>query len=221
MISSSEHAADIGCDHGRLSVALLQQGRTRFVTASDISAPSLEKARLLAERCCLSECVHTVVSDGISHLSPGVADSLIITGMGGELIASILSASLQTAHSANTLVMQPMRGVEELRKFLRENCFSIVNERLVQDSGRIYQVIQSVPKEPSPIPSWFPQDEYSLGHMLFEKQDPLLLPLLHQYRSGHVKRLEQARLKGVSPEPLLAIINRADTLIQLAKEMQK
>lgn len=221
MVSGSKHAADIGCDHGRLSVALLQQGRTGHVTASDISAPSLEKARLLAERCGLSCRMDTLVSDGISHLAPGAADTIIITGMGGELIAHILGSAPETARSAQAIIMQPMRGVEELRRFLRENLFAITDERLVEDSGRIYQIISAAPGGSEAIPGWFPQDEFSLGYSLFEKGDPLLLPLLRQYREGHVRRLEQARLKGASPEPLLEIINRADALIHLAEEMQK
>lgn len=221
MIKNAEHAADIGCDHGRLSVALLQQGRAKRVTASDISGPSLEKARLLAQKCGLSERMGTVVSDGISHLSPADADTIIIAGMGGELIARILGSALDVAHSAGTIVMQPMRGVEELRQFLRENSFRIADERLVLDADRIYQIISAAPGDPAPIPSWFPDDEHSLGHMMFEKGDPLLLPLLEQYKAGHLKRLAQAERKGVSPESLLDIINRADKLINLATEMKK
>jgi len=221
MIKAANHAADIGCDHGRLSVALLQQGRTNRVTASDISGPSLEKARLLAQKCGLSERMDTVVSDGISHLFMGSADAIIIAGMGGELIARILGTALDVAHSAKAIVMQPMRGVEELRLFLRENRFRITDERLVLDAGRIYQIILATPGEPDSIPSWFPEDEYSLGHMMFEKDDPLLLPLLEQYKAGHVRRLAQAERKGVSPDALLDIINRADTLINLTTEMKK
>jgi len=221
MIKNAEHAADIGCDHGRLSVALLQQGRAKTVTASDISAPSLEKARLLAQKCGLADRMHTVVSDGITHLVPGMADAMIIAGMGGELIAKILSAAPDVTQSAKAIVMQPMRGVEELRLFLKENSLRIADEKLVLDAGRIYQIICAVPGQPAPHPPWFPEDEYSLGHMMFEKGDPLLIPLLEQYKNGHMRRLQQANRKGVSPESLLEIINRADTLIKLATEMQK
>lgn len=221
MITGSAHAADIGCDHGRLSIALLQQGRAERVTASDISEPSLQKARLLAEKCGLSSRMHTVVSYGISHLSPGLADTIVIAGMGGELIASILSASPGVAQSADTIVMQPMRGVEELRRYLRENNYPISDERLVSDGGRIYQIISASPGERESVPAWFPSDEYSLGYSLFEKADPLLIPLLTQYRNGHIRRLDKARGKGVSPVALTEIINRAEALIKLAVEMQK
>lgn len=221
LINNSKHAADIGCDHGRLSVALLQQRRTQAVTASDISEPSLEKTRQLCRICGLEDKVKTVVSDGISHLAPNEVDAFIIAGMGGELIARILSACPQTACSASVIVMQPMRGVEELRRFLRENNYCIREERLVEDAGRIYQIIAAEPNRAEEIPPWFPRDEYSLGYRLFEQRDPLLIPLLEQYRNGHIRRLEQAKGKGTSPAALLDIINRADSLIKLATEIQK
>ena len=51
MLRGSQTVADIGSDHGRLAVALLQQGAAERVIACDICAPSLEKARALCSRC--------------------------------------------------------------------------------------------------------------------------------------------------------------------------
>ena len=117
--------------------------------------------------------------------------------------------------------MQPMRGVEELRQFLRKNEFRIIDERLVLDAGRIYQIIGAKSGDPSPLPGWFPQDEYSIGPMLFEKRDPLLIPLLESYRDGHLRRLEKARRKGVTPKALTEIIDRMNGYINIAQEMHK
>lgn len=221
MINGSRLSADIGCDHGRLSVALLQQGRTDRVIASDISAPSLQKATQLASLCGLENRLVTVLSDGMAHLGPSEADAIILCGMGGELIARILEGNLPAAKNARCIVMQPMRGIEELRRFLRENGFRIADERLVPDAGRIYQIIAAKSGEPDPPPPWFPKDEYSIGPMLFEKRDPLLIPLLEGYRDGHLRRLEKARRKGVTPEALTEIIGRMEAYIKKAQEMQK
>ena len=49
MLTGSDTVADIGCDHGRLTAALLQKQICKMVIASDISEPSLEKARRLIE----------------------------------------------------------------------------------------------------------------------------------------------------------------------------
>ena len=156
MINGSHLAADIGCDHGRLSVALLQQGRADRVIASDISTE-------LAALCGLGSRLTTVLSDGMAHLGPDEADAIAICGMGGELIARILEANLPAVKNARCITMQPMRGIEELRQFLRKNEFRIIDERLVLDAGRIYQIIGAKSGNPAPLPGWFPQDEYSLA----------------------------------------------------------
>jgi tRNA (adenine22-N1)-methyltransferase len=51
--------ADIGCDHGRLSCALVQQGIARRCIAVDISEPSLKKTERLASRVGVSDRVET------------------------------------------------------------------------------------------------------------------------------------------------------------------
>ena len=83
MLRGSQTVADIGSDHGRLAVALLQQGAAERVIACDISAPSLEKARALCGRCGLGGRMDFRVADGLGGLHPGEADALVMAGMGG------------------------------------------------------------------------------------------------------------------------------------------
>ena len=147
--------ADIGSDHGRLAVALLQQSSATRVIASDISADSLTKARALALRCGVSEeQLAFSVSDGLSHLAPGEADALVFAGMGGELIARLLEEGTAVAQAAECIVMQPMGGTLELRRFLLEQGYSLVDEQLVLDAGRYYQIIAAKPGsgQPADIP---------------------------------------------------------------------
>ncbi len=219
MVEPSDTFADIGCDHGRLCVALLQQGKIRFAIASDISEPSLMKARELAAVCGLSDNVIFQVSDGLVDIPMGT-QILVFSGMGGELIAQLLSQSPQVARSARRILMQPMGGTAELRQYLFLNHYEIIDETLAQDGGRIYQVLAVRDGKPQKVPDGFPDPCYDFGYLLFKKRDPLLLPLLEARRMGHQKRLELAKAKGQVPESLLIMINQLDTLIRIAKEMQ-
>ena len=219
MVEPSGTLADIGCDHGRLCVALLQQGKIRSAIASDISEPSLTKARELAAACGLSDSVVFQVSDGLMDIPVGT-EMLVFSGMGGELIAQLLSQSPQVARSARRILMQPMGGTAELRQYLFLNHYEIFDEILVEDGGRIYQVLAARDGEPQKVPDGFSGPCYDFGYLLFEKRDPLLLPLLEARRSGHQKRLELAKAKGQVPESLLSILSRLDTLIRIVKEMQ-
>ena len=122
-------AADIGCDHGRLSCALIKQYGVKKVLASDISEISVQKTRTLAAKCGIGENELTAVRrDGLIGLSCGDADTLVISGMGGELIADIIDRNKPLALSCERIIMQPQRGVEELRAYLRANGFAIYDE---------------------------------------------------------------------------------------------
>ena len=49
-INNAHTLADIGCDHGKVSVMCLLEKRAQHVIACDISAPSLQKAEKLGVR---------------------------------------------------------------------------------------------------------------------------------------------------------------------------
>jgi len=212
-VAYTKTAADIGCDHGKLGAALLQQGRVQHLFASDISLPSLEKARALFTQIGLEEHAEFYVSDGLSHLKPGQADVLLFAGMGGELIAELLEKGDSVARSAKKICMQPMGGLIELRRFLNAHNYRIVEAELVQDAGRVYQVLSAVNLPPLPPPEGFPEGEHAYSPLLFHKQDPLLLPLLRSSLASHKKRLEKAKARGKEPESLLEILNILEALI--------
>ena len=218
MLGHFDTVADIGSDHGRLAVALLQQKNATRVIASDISALSLNKARELSANCGVEAQIDLRVADGLSGLTKGEADALVIAGMGGALIANILAASVEITRSAKRIVMQPMRGTEDLRFYLHHNGFRILDERIVREAGRYYQLIAACSGEPEPIPAWFPQGVYTYGWVTAQKRDPMLLPLLLKNRAGHLKRLERAQKAGASPETLLKELQKLDLLIGLMED---
>ena len=219
LVKSGDVLCDVGSDHAYLPLMLIKNGVIERAVACDVNAGPLERGRQHAAKQGVSS-IEFVLSDGLGSVETPF-DVAAICGMGGELIARILEANLPAAKNARCITMQPMRGIEELRQFLRKNEFRIIDERLVLDAGRIYQIIGAKSGEPAPLPSWFPQTEYSFGPMLFEKRDPLLIPLLESYRDGHLRRLEKARRKGVTPKALTEIIDRMNGYINIAQEMHK
>lgn len=195
--------ADVGCDHGKLTAALLQGGIAEHVFASDISEESLMKARELIKKCGLEASVTFECASGLSYLSQGQAEAAVLAGMGGELIARLISESFMCCKSMKAIVMQPMRGVEELRLYLYTNGFSVFDERIIYDAGRYYQLIAAKPGIMT-FPPNFPQDCYNYGPLSLEKRDPLLYKLLNRDLDGVRKRIAQAAQKGVELPALRA-----------------
>lgn len=175
LLKGYDAVADIGCDHGRLTAALLQSGACRRVFASDVSAPSLKKAEDLLSHIGKADAVSFRCGDGCSVLAPHECDAIALLGMGGTLMCRILDACPIPLMGAKAAVLQPMRAQDDIRKYLYERGYCIEADRIVLDHGRYYQVLKAVPgDEPEPIPDGFPADFFDVGYKSFTDRDPLL-----------------------------------------------
>ena len=132
---------DIGCDHGYISHALLEANRAEKVIATDISAPSLNKAATL-----LSGAFHgrfeTRLGDGFAPMAPGEIQGAIVMGMGGQLIADILSRGKDVVDTLDWCIVQPMQGAEDLFDFLTARGFRLMEAELVEERGKFYPLMK-------------------------------------------------------------------------------
>lgn len=131
---------DVGTDHGYLPVALLQQGRIAAAIASDIGAEPLEHARRTAMQYGVDGMDFRLCA-GLSGVAPEETDVIVIAGMGGETIISILQDAPWTADGQHRLLLQPMTKAAALRPWLADNGYTFTDERLVEDKGRIYPIL--------------------------------------------------------------------------------
>lgn len=141
MLPKCSVVADIGTDHGRLGVQLLLMGMCEKVWFTDISAPSLQKARELVERRGLQDRAEFFVGDGARAL-PGAPDAAVIAGMGGETIAGILKGAGEALENS-VLVLEPNVGSELVRRALMETGRRITDERVVRAARRRYILIRA------------------------------------------------------------------------------
>lgn len=170
-VPEGSRVADIGTDHGYLAVALIKQGKSEFVVAGDKNRGPYEAAKRTVHEHALGESQISVrLGDGLEVIKPGEVDTVCIAGMGGILMNTILEASPEVTARLKTLVLQPMNGVMELREWLYDHEWHIVDENLVIDDGRIYEVIKAGKgrrRKPSGI-------DLLVGPKLWQKKQPLL-----------------------------------------------
>ena len=133
--------ADIGTDHGYLPVWLSLQGRLVSAIASDLRKGPLERAKETG-RTYGAQNIDYRLGNGLDGVRPEEADVIVIAGMGGETIASILEAAPWTADGNHTLLLAPHTKSEELREYLMNHGFEIRKEALVYDRGTIYPVLE-------------------------------------------------------------------------------
>ena len=134
-------AADIGCDHGKLSAALAGSGRCPLVLACDLRPDPLNKAR---RRCApYGERVQCRLGSGLSVVQPGEVDDIVIAGMGAETIMEILEAAPWVFDPRYNLVLVPATKHSILRCWLARRGFALVGETLCQAAGRWYAVMNA------------------------------------------------------------------------------
>lgn len=146
--------ADIGTDHAYLPTALLLAGRIERAVASDVREGPLQRGRETVRHYGQEEKITFRCCDGLEGLSPDQADTVVIAGMGGELIARILSQAPWTKGAL--LLLQPMTGQPALRRWLVENGYCIQREKIVREGEKFYVVLtvrggQSRPYTPAEL----------------------------------------------------------------------
>lgn len=227
-------AADVGTDHGYVPVWLCQQEHVQRAIAMDLREGPLERARQHIREAGMDDRIETRISDGLSALCPGEADSAVITGMGGILISRILRQSPETAASLQELVLGPQSDSALVRRTLEELRFQIDREVMLKEDGKYYVLIHAVPwntpdacREGQPGEVTGPavrmtEEEAAFGPCLLEKRDPVLLEYLqkrHRTVCTILKRLEgrdgEAQTRRREMEEEMRLIRAAENRYEL------
>ena len=165
--------ADVGTDHAYLPAALLCGGRIRRAVATDVNEGPLARARETARLYGVEDTLETRLCDGLAGIQPGGADTVVVAGMGGELIARILAEAPWT-RAGTLLLLQPMTAQPELRKWLQENGYRIRREDLVREGEKLYVILTA---EGGAAPPLDPGELWA-GRQTRDREQPLRLAYL-------------------------------------------
>ncbi|MBQ8323419.1 MAG: SAM-dependent methyltransferase [Clostridia bacterium] len=206
-LKRAESFADVGCDHGYCSEFVLENGLCDKVIFSDVSKGSLQKAQTLLARYVKEGRAVGVLGDGFYGV-PNDTEEVLIAGMGGSEIVSILSDK-KYGFIPKYFVFQPMHDAEKLRRYLVENGARIERDFTFED-GKFYDLI--VGGKASGERQSYTDAEYEFGkENLSEMPDAfkkrtekqiknidkyLLQPTLQEESRAELAK-RQARLKGV------------------------
>ena len=172
-VGAGSRVADVGADHGYLSIALAQSGRAEKIIATEKNLGPCEAARKNISAAGLDSVIEIRLGDGLKILSAGEVDTICIAGMGGALIVKILGDAPEVVQSAARLILQPMNAAKKIRAWLAENSWAIVDEDLAESSGIIYEII-CAEKNPS--------------EKIFKRESS---PLLKKFLTQRLEKLER------------------------------
>lgn len=178
MVTKGNIVADIGCDHGFVSIYLIEQGICPHVLAMDVNEGPLLRAKEHIKKRGLDSYIDVRLSDGIEKLDNKEADSIIIAGMGGRLVMKILSDHMDKVKGLKEVILQPQSELHLVRRFLTEQGLVIVQENMVEDAGKFYPCIKAAWQEEQ-IP-FFSETEEWYGPILLKEKHPVLYKYLRK-----------------------------------------
>lgn len=143
MVTKGYTVADIGTDHGYVPIYLIKHDISPKVYAMDINSGPLKIARANVENEGFEDRIIIKQANGMKALEPGRAESVIISGMGGELIVQILKES-KVNDMVKEFILSPHKNPEVLRKYLIDNNYKITEEIMLKDSGKYYTIMKAV-----------------------------------------------------------------------------
>lgn len=147
MVTPGRRVADVGCDHGFVSIYLVQEGISPGVLAMDVRKGPLSRAQEHIAEYGLGDYIETRLSDGLQAFQMGEADALVCAGMGGRLMTRILSDSRKKAQSLKELILQPQSEIPAFRRFLREEGYRLIDEKILVEEDKYYFLMKVCPKD--------------------------------------------------------------------------
>lgn len=179
MVTKGLSVADVGCDHGYVSIYLVQSRISPKVIAMDVNEGPLFHARSNISFHGLKDQIEVRLSDGAKELSVGEVDCMVIAGMGGRLMWKILTEGMDKVEKMKELVLQPQSDVPAFRKNLRENGFRTIKENMILEDGKYYPMMcVSTEQLGKPIEEQEEQELYDLyGELLLKEKNETL----HQF----------------------------------------
>lgn len=147
LVLQADTLADVGCDHGYLSIYLVEKKKCRHIIAMDINKGPLAKAQENILKYGYGDYIETRLSNGINKLKAGEAEGFVCAGMGGPLALQILWNDRDKIKDMKQIVLQPQSELWLVRRTLKQWGFIIEKEDIELEDGKYYFMMRIRPGE--------------------------------------------------------------------------
>ncbi len=245
LVTPVKVVADVGTGDALLACHLVRTGRARRVIATDARPGPLEQARAVVAGAGLAGSVELRLGEGLAALRPGEAETAVLAGMGARTLVAALEAAPAVLAELRRLVLQPNGDPGFIRGWLLAHRWRLVEEDLVLDRGRFYQVLAAEPaghvlaaepagqvlaeqtgrvlaeqtgagREPDLPPPELLAAGLEVGPRLWERRHPLL----GAYLDHRVAVLSRAVAAAPSPDRVAGTAHRLEALRTLRRRLR-
>ncbi|RLL48060.1 tRNA (adenine(22)-N(1))-methyltransferase TrmK [Oceanobacillus piezotolerans] len=134
--------ADIGSDHAYLPCYVCQKDNTAEAIAGEVNEGPYQSALQTVRTHDLIKKVDVRLGDGLQVIKDAEkVEHVVIAGMGGSLIETILEEGKSKLIHTKQIIAQPNIDARSVRRWLDDNGFTITNETIVEENGHVYEIM--------------------------------------------------------------------------------
>lgn len=210
-LSEGTFFADIGSDHAYLACYVCLTDKKARAIASDVNEGPFLRAKETVERYRLNQRVDVRLGDGLSVLGDDTVGELVLAGMGGTLITAILEKDKNKLQHVQRIIAQPNIGERLVRHWLIHNNYTIIDEKIIKENEKIYEIIVADRKHPLNQDPFYTDKELFFGPFLIKERSHLfkekwqkrktrINTILKQMKKGN--QIERSKIKLLETEKL-------------------
>lgn len=170
-ITKNERIADIGSDHAYLPCFAVKNQTASFAIAGEVVDGPFQSAQKQVRSSGLTEYIDVRKGNGLAVIEKkDVIDTIVIAGMGGALIRTILEEGAAKLAGVTKLILQPNIAAWQLREWSEQNNWLITSEAILREDNKIYEIMVLAPSK-KPV-AWTKQEIF-FGPCLLKDQSAI------------------------------------------------
>ena len=220
LVPASRVIADIGCDHAHVAIYLIQNNIADKVIACDVNEGPLSAAKNNISLVGLMDSIELRLSDGLKELARNEADAVIIAGMGGPLMARIISEGLDRLRDGTVLILQPQSEISAFRHFLYDNKLDIQAESMIYEDGKFYPIMMAVLSDDDNRQRMYDNasdSDFAYGKLLIDSRNSVLYELLER-EYGQLQKIRNSLNENGTSDRISEKIEEVDKKIALNRK---
>ncbi|MGP4107248.1 tRNA (adenine(22)-N(1))-methyltransferase [Virgibacillus sp. L01] len=186
--------ADIGSDHAYLPCYVCLNDGNAHAIAGEVKEGPFKSALETVNKHELAARVEVRLGDGLHILHDGEVNQLVIAGMGGSLIRSILEDGKDRLSGVQRIITQPNVNERNVRKWFYENNYTIICEKILEESGHIYEIIVADKQvDKSPYTAELLQEQLLFGPLLLEHKTETFIKKWKKELSKRIRVIDEMK----------------------------
>lgn len=197
-VPENTRVVDIGCDHAYLPIQLVRYQRVYYAIGCDINEQPLKGAQENINRMNIDKSkIELRLGSGFTPIKPHEVDVATIAGMGGSLMVDILEKGKTVVQTLQCLIVSPNIAAWRLRQWAMQNQFCIVDEQVIEENGRYYEILCLEPTKDAIL---YSEAEMYFGPLLLRRKDEVTTHYFYQ-RKANDERLMKRWERLLSERP--------------------